>query len=150
MGRVLSAGLITLLALVGFSFSALAQDFEALKSLAEQGDAEAQAQFNLGVMYDNGRGIPENDAEAVKWYRKAAEQGHASAQGNLGVMYANGDGVPENYIKAYQWYSLAAAQGNSIAQSNKPKLAKRMTPAQIAEAQRLSTECYTANYKGCE
>ncbi len=101
-------------------------------------------------MYANGEGVPENDAEAVKWYRKAAEQGDASAQLNLGFMYYKGTGVPENDVKAYQWFSLAAAQGNSTAQSNKPIIAKLMTPAQIAEAQRLSTECYAANYKGCE
>ena len=50
-------------------------------------------------MYDNGEGIPENDAEAVKWYRKAADQGYAKAQYNLGVMYCSGDGVPENDVK---------------------------------------------------
>jgi len=50
-------------------------------------------------MYDNGEGIPENDAEAVKWYRKAADQGYAKAQYNLGVMYYSGDGVPENDVK---------------------------------------------------
>jgi uncharacterized protein len=60
-----------------------------LKSLqAEQGDANAQ--FKLGLMYYNGEGVPEDDAEAVKWYRKAAEQGLAGAQFNLGVMYAYG------------------------------------------------------------
>ena len=52
--------------------------------LAEQGDVDAQ--FNLGYMYNNGEGVPENDKTAVKWYTKAAEQGHASAQTNLGVM----------------------------------------------------------------
>tara|TARA_R110000765_G_scaffold324976_2_gene416497 strand:+ start:916 stop:1131 length:216 start_codon:yes stop_codon:yes gene_type:complete len=52
---------------------------------AEQGDADAQ--YNLGIMYDTGRGVPENDAEAVRWYRLAAEQGDANAQFNLGGMY---------------------------------------------------------------
>ena len=65
------------------------------RPLAEQGDA--QAQYNLGIMYDNGQGVPQDDAEAVKWYRKAAEQGIAKAQYNLGVMYANGRGVPQDY-----------------------------------------------------
>ena len=54
-------------------------------------------------MYEFGEGVPENDAEAVKWYRKAADQGHAQAQYNLGVMYYNGDGVPENHVRAYVW-----------------------------------------------
>ena len=59
---------------------------------AEQGDARAQ--FNLGAMYANGEGVPEDDAEAGRWYRLAAEQGNAGAQLNLGNMYADGEGVP--------------------------------------------------------
>ena len=64
-----------------------------------------------GVMYDFGEGVPENDAEAVKWYRKAADQGHAQAQSNLGVMYVKGEGVPENDAEAFKWYRKAADQG---------------------------------------
>ena len=63
--------------------------------MAEQGYAGAQ--FNLGVMYENGDGIKQDDFEAVKWYRKAAEQGYAGAQFNLGVMYANGKPIQHNY-----------------------------------------------------
>ena len=78
----------------------------------------AEAQSNLGIMYDIGNGVPENDAEAVKWYRKAADQGNAKAQYNLGVMYAIGDGVPENDAEAVKWYRKAADQGNAKAQFN--------------------------------
>ena len=60
-------------------------------------------------------GVPEDDAEAVKWYRKAAEQGLAQAQNNLGSMYARGEGVPEDYVKAHMWWSLAKAQGHEKA-----------------------------------
>jgi uncharacterized protein len=91
-------------------------DFDDTKALAEQG--EASAQYNLGIMYANGEGVPENDAEAVKWYRLAAEQGYALAQYNLGVMYANGEGVPENDAEAVKWYRLAAEQGEASAQYN--------------------------------
>ena len=56
-------------------------------------EKNAQAQYNLGVMYDEGRGVRQDDAEAVRWYRQAAEQGYAAAQYNLGAMYANGRGV---------------------------------------------------------
>ena len=86
------------------------------KSLAEQGFAYAQ--FNLGLMYDDGRGVPEDDGEAVKWYRLAAEQGHASAQNNLGLMYQKGQGVPKDYKTAVKWYKLAAEQGFPAAQGN--------------------------------
>jgi hypothetical protein len=78
--------------------------------LADQGDAEAQ--FNLGVMYRFGRSVPEDDAEAVKWYRLAADQGAASAQYNLGLMYVYGRGVPEDDAEAVKWYRLAADQGH--------------------------------------
>ena len=89
-------------------------------------------------MYDFGRGVTQDYAEAVKWYRKAAEQGDSNAQYNLGVMYDNGEVVPENYVEAYKWANLAAATGHEAAQKSKNILAKKMTPQQIAEAQRLS------------
>ena len=83
---------------------------------AEQGDVIAQ--FNLGFMYDFGRGVPLDKTEAVKWYRKAAEQGLADAQFNLSNMYRNGEGVPQDYTEAVKWYRMAAEQGNADAQYN--------------------------------
>ena len=62
-------------------------------------------------MYRNGEGVPQDYAEAVKWYRLAAEQGDADAQYNLGLMYDNGNGVPQDYKEAVKWYRLAAEQG---------------------------------------
>ena len=91
-------------------------------------------------MYRDGDGVPEDDAEAVRWFRLAADQGEAAAQYNLGVMYRDGDGVPEDIVLAYMWFNLAAAQGNENAQDNKDIAEQRMTREQIAEAQRLSTE----------
>ena len=64
-------------------------------------------------MYANGEGVPEDDAEAVRWLRLAADQGHADAQHNLGWMYANGEGVPEDDAEAARWYRLAADQGHA-------------------------------------
>jgi len=86
------------------------------KSAAELGDAAAQ--LTLGVMYDNGKGVPEDDVEAVKWYTMAAAQGKAAAQFNLGVKYAKGQGVAQDYAEAVKWYKLAAAQGEAAAQFN--------------------------------
>ena len=108
------------------------------RPLAEQGNALAQ--YNLGVMYDNGRGVPQDYAEAMKWYRKAAAQGHAWALWTLGGIYENGLAVPQDYVEAHKWYNLAAAQGNKTAAKYRDNAAKRMTPAQIAEAQRLARE----------
>jgi TPR repeat protein len=69
-------------------------------------------------MYDKGEGVPEDDAEAVKWYRLAGEQGNASAQTNLGFMYDKGYGVPKDDAEAVRWYRLAAEQGYASAQFN--------------------------------
>ena len=91
-------------------------DFAATKKDAESGDADAQN--NLGGMYDNGQGVPQDVAEAVKWYRLAADQGYAMAQYNLGVMYDNGQGVPQDDAEALKWYRLAADQGQADAQFN--------------------------------
>jgi TPR repeat protein len=83
--------------------------------LAEAGDAKAQNK--LGVMYDNGLGVPQDYLEALKWFRMAAEQGHADAQYRLGIMYEEGRGVMfSSRNKARKWYRLAAQQGYSLAQ----------------------------------
>ena len=84
--------------------------------LAEQG--HAQAQYLIGVMYDNGRGVSQDYRTAVKWYRLAAEQGHAGAQFNLGVMYYKGRGVTRDYETAMKWTSRAAEKGLAKAQYN--------------------------------
>jgi TPR repeat protein len=86
------------------------------RPLAEQGNATAQ--YNLGVMYDNGYGVIQDYAEAADWWRKAAEQGEASAQYNLGIMYDNGRGVTQDYAEAANWYRKAAEQGYASAQNN--------------------------------
>ena len=69
-------------------------------------------------MYDNGNSVREDDAEAVRWYRLAAEQGFAAAHHSLGLMYAVGDGVPEDDEEAVRWYRRAAEQGYAISQTN--------------------------------
>ena len=84
--------------------------------LAEAGDVDGQ--FNLGLMYSKGAGVPQDYKEAVKWYRLAAEQGDAIAQFNLGTMYDEGQGVLQDYKEAVKWYRLAAEQGFASAQNN--------------------------------
>jgi hypothetical protein len=86
------------------------------RSAAEQGHLDAM--YNLGFMYEKGRGTPQNFPEAVTWYRKAAEQGEPWSQVNLGLMYEEGRGVSQNYPEAVKWYRKAAEQGDSDAQSN--------------------------------
>jgi TPR repeat protein len=84
------------------------------RPLAEAGNAPAQ--FNLGVMYDDGLGVPTDYAQAAKWYRLAADRGHAKAQHTLGIMYDHGHGVPVDYVQAVKWFRLAAYQGEAQAQ----------------------------------
>ena len=84
--------------------------------IAEQGDAEAQ--YNLALMYEDGLGVPQDYKEAVKWYCLSAEQGDADAQFNLGQMYRKGEGVPQDYKEAVKWYRLSAEQGIAQAQYN--------------------------------
>ena len=91
-------------------------------------------------MYRSGQGVPQDDAEAVKWWRKAAEQGIADAQHNVGSMYNNGQGVPRDYVFALMWWNIAVASGHEDAQRDREIVAKQMTPDQIAEAQRLARE----------
>ena len=83
--------------------------FKKFLPLAEQGDARAQVY--LGLLYEKGNGVPQNDTEAVKWFRLAADQGKAYAQSILGEMYLEGKGVPQNDTKAVKWFRLAAVQG---------------------------------------
>ncbi len=96
-------------------------------------------------MYGKGLGVPQDFAEAVKWYHKAAEQGYAAAQYNLGIMYGNGQGVPQDDAHAYMWFKLAASryppgEDRVKAVKKRDKIAKRMTPAQISKAQRLARQ----------
>ncbi|WP_428673819.1 tetratricopeptide repeat protein [Reyranella sp.] len=108
------------------------------RPLAERGIAEAQSR--LGLLYDEGWGVPQDYATAVAWYRKAAEQRHAVAQINLGSSYEAGTGVPQDYVLAHMWFNLAAVKGNDFAIAARDRVASKMTPAQIAEAQNLARE----------
>ncbi|KAG0233051.1 hypothetical protein BGW42_007747 [Actinomortierella wolfii] len=88
--------------------------FELYTKSAEQGNADAQ--YNLGLMYKNGQGVEQNDVNATEWFAKSANQGNADAQYNLGMMYRDGRGVEQNDVKAVEWYTKAAHQGNRYSQ----------------------------------
>ncbi len=108
------------------------------RPLAEQGDAVAQC--NLGVMYQLGLGVPRDYQEAAQWCRLAGEQEHAGAQVLLGAMYHLGQGVPRDDTLAHMWVTLAMAHGIAVAVKWRDLFEKAMTPAQLAEAQRLARE----------
>ena len=126
-----------------------AQDnLDTVRQAADQGDATAQ--FNLGVMYTNGRGVLKNDAEAVRWYRLAADQGLAEAQVVLGIMYANGRGVLKDSVLAHMWSNIAGANGNASARESRDNLERDMTRAEISRATELARTCMASDYQACE
>jgi hypothetical protein len=88
--------------------------------------------------------VPQDYAEAVRWYRKAADQGYLNAQTILGFMYAQGQGVPQDYAEAHMWLNLAASRASGENQKKyaeaRESIAKKMTSQQIAEAQRRARE----------
>ena len=77
-----------------------------------------EEQFETGNKYYYGKGVPKDYHEALKWYRKAANRGHANAQNSLGLMYQNGRGVPQDYSEAVKWFRKAADQGHADAQNS--------------------------------
>jgi len=122
------------------------------RPLAAQG--VARAQNNLGVMYENGKGVPLDINEALKWYRLAAEQGYAGAQNNLGMIYALGRIVRRDPVRAYMWFSLAASSlsgdvGKTVT-TTRDVFASAMTSQQIADATELARRCQASNYKQCD
>ncbi len=124
------------------ALAACAPDIDALLARAEQGDAESQT--GLGLLYSIGLGVPEDHTEATRWYRLAADRGDASAQGHLGSMYDTGAGVPRDYVEAHMWANLATCQTSGEERDrwvkNRETVAAKMTPDQIADAERLARE----------
>jgi len=120
------------------------QDYGTARRWWEQAAAkgDAMAQTNLGALYTNGQGVPRDYGTARRWWEQAAAKGDAMAQTNLGALYANGQGVPQDYVRAYMWYNLAAAHtlgtGDKLGADDRDVVARRMTPAQIAEAKKLA------------
>jgi len=112
------------------------------RKAADQGDARAQVY--LGGMYRVGRGVRQDYTQAVAWFRKAANQGNLFAQADLGEMYRDGQGVPQDFVRAHMWFNLVASGASDAsirdqAVRDRNELAAKMTPAQIAAAQRLAS-----------
>lgn len=163
MKRTFTSLVLGLALLVGGGGVGLAQDYDAgvaaygrgdyttayreFSVLAAQGKAEAQ-QY-LGLMYAGGKGVTQNDEEAVRWYRVAAEQGLATAQGSLASMYNVGLGVNEDLVYAYMWSNISAANGSVLGAAIRDIVAGKMTAVQLATAKKLARQCVAKSYKGC-
>jgi putative methionine-R-sulfoxide reductase with GAF domain len=111
---------------------------EGLRKLAEKGDPAAQ--FSMGARYATGEEVPQDYAEAVRWFSMAAEQGHVVSQATLGAYYWAGRGVPQDLVKAYFWSVLAQSGGDEASKYRVSVLASRMTHAQVAAAEQQAND----------
>jgi uncharacterized protein len=122
-----------------------------LRNAADNGDASAQT-FLGQICYSGLVGVPQDYAQAVAWFRKAADQGYGLAQQFLSEMYENGRGVPQNYALAYMWFNLWMSRVGDMVPAGErsrvletaakalDRLGAKMTPAQVAYAQLLARE----------
>ena len=110
--------------------------FRARQELAKKGDAEAE--FELGSMYEKGEGTGTDLREAARWYWKAAYQGLAQAQSALGMLYTSGRGVSQDSVQALLWLSLASRNGIAEAAKQRDELAHALSAVEITEAHRLA------------
>jgi len=115
-----------------------ADSLEGMRKLAEQGDPAAQ--FSVGARYATGEDVPQDYAEAVRWFTMAAEQGHVVSEATLGAYYWAGRGVPQDLVKAYFWSVLAQAGGDEASKYRVAHLASRMNHSQIAAAQQQAND----------
>ncbi len=141
---------LVFLLVFGFIPLAHADELAAVKKLAEQGDTKAQ--FVLGSMYRDGRGVAQSNDEMLRWWRMAAEQGNFDAQYALGNMYSGGLKVPKDHVLAYMWFDILAARATvgflgKIAESNRNALKPFMTPNEIAKAKELSADWQSKHVK---
>ena len=153
LGIILSFVLPLLLAapvLAGFDEGKAAYkagDYEtALPELRAAADGgHARAQYMLGSMYNEGKGVAPDRAAAAEWWHKAAAQNHAQAQFSLGVLYSSGKGAAKDNVAAHMWFSLAAEQGKRNAKRLLKVIVTQMTPEQIAEAAQMAEDWRAAN-----
>ena len=110
--------------------------YKLLLPFAEQGDADAQQK--VGYMYAQGKGVPQDDKEAVKWWTLSAEQGNAAAQYSLGVTYEHALGVPQDYALAHMWFNLCGSSGDKDCEKIRNIIENKMTSQQIEEAQDMA------------
>ena len=108
------------------------------RPLAEAGSPEAQ--FNVGLIHAKGLGTEADPEMAVRWYERAAEQGFPQAQYNLAKMYESGEGVAEDLVLAYVWYKIASTKKYADARKRRKKVAKRLTPHDVAQADLMVRE----------
>ena len=134
-------GFVPAQATLGVLFARIREPAQAVlwwEKAAQQGDPEAQ--FNLAATYSKGNGVERDAAKAFHWFARAAAQGVPAAQSKLGLLYAVGDGVAIDPIEAHRWFKRAAMAGDKVAQANLARSSARLSPGQIAEAERRALD----------
>ena len=121
------------------------------RNLPEAEGGNRDSQTAVARMYARGhRGAPQDQAEAVKWFRLAIDQGHAIAMPSLGAMYVQGRGAPLDYVHAHRWLTLADAAGAAVGAANyRDSVVRMMTRWHMAEARLLARDCLASDYKNC-
>jgi hypothetical protein len=116
----------------------LAEAMRWYNKAAEQNYADSE--YNLGNMYELGEGVKQDFSKAAAWYRKAADQGYVPAESALGTLYAAGTGVQPDRVQAYFWYTLAANGKDDTAKRRMTALKARLTPEQLASAEKMAKD----------
>ena len=144
MNRTLISALLAVTLTLGCSGADAARLYGLAAALGN-----ADAQYNLGLMYDNGQGVTQDYKEAVRLFGLAAAQGHAIAQSMLGLMYAEGRGVTQDNVYAHMWLNIGASSGLADVVKTRDIVAGEMTAADISKAQELARECVKKKFKAC-
>ena len=113
--------------------------FGQFQSLANAGDPAAQ--FELSLLYLNGKGVKPDTRQAMHWLKQAALRGHQPAQSNLGVAFNRGRHLAQNEVKAYIWSNIAAASGDRVAATNRDVAARKFSPTELEQVKALAMEC---------
>ena len=115
--------------------------------IAKQGNAEAQ--FAVGLVFDQGLNVVPDYKAAVKWFTLASKQGHIFAQSNLGWKYHKGQGVAQDDVQAFKWWSIAASKGHENTPYFLSVVSESMTPSEIMLAKSLAVKCIESNLEDC-
>ena len=119
------------------------------KKAAEKGNASAQ--INLASALRSGKGVKQDDVEALKWYRASAEQGNGYGQAMLGILYGAGvGGLIQDYVRSHMWLNVAVSRGIVDSQKQRDAVAAKMTLEQVNRAQQLARECIEKKFKNCD
>ncbi len=113
------------------------------------GQGYARAQHKLGNIYMGGLLGKPDYRKAIKWFRHASRQGYAPSQYFLATLYEDGDGIKQDYVRAHMWFSLASSK-NIIARDERDRIAKKLTPSQLTDAQNMARDCERKSFRHCE